>query len=120
MSQNDAGSQYNTDGTTPKPCCNGDDHSSHAHHHLRTPATVRDPVCGMMVDPATSKHRFEHHSETFHFCSAGCKTKFAADPKAYLEARAPKAAVPEGTIYTCPMHPQVRQVGPGNCLICGM
>jgi Cu+-exporting ATPase len=120
MSQNNAGSEYNTDGTTPKPCCNGDRHSSHAHHHLRTPATVRDPVCGMMVDPATSKHRFEHHSETFHFCSADCKTRFAADPEAYLEARAPKAAVPEGTIYTCPMHPEVRQVGPGNCPICGM
>ena len=84
-------------------------------------ATVRDPVCGMTVDPATSKHRFDYRGETFHFCSAGCRTKFAADPVAYLEKDSrPKAAVPEGTIYTCPMHPEIRQVGPGSCPICGM
>ena len=81
---------------------------------------MRDPVCGMSVDPATSKHRFDHRGETFHFCSAGCRTKFAADPKAYLDDSKPKAAVPEGTIYTCPMHPQIRQIGPGSCPICGM
>ena len=81
----------------------------------------RDPVCGMSVDPATSKHRFDYRGETYHFCSAGCRTKFAADPVAYLEKDSrPKAAVPEGTIYTCPMHPEIRQVGPGSCPICGM
>ena len=75
----------------------------------------------MTVDPATSKHRFDYHGETFHFCSAGCRTKFAADPASYLEKDSkPKAAVPEGTIYTCPMHPEIRQVGPGSCPICGM
>ena len=75
----------------------------------------------MTVDPATSKHRFDYRGETFHFCSAGCRTKFAADPAAYLEKDSrPKAAVPEGTIYTCPMHPEIRQVGPGSCPICGM
>ena len=75
----------------------------------------------MTVNPATSKHRFEYRGETFHFCSAGCRTKFAADPVAYLEKDSkPKAAVPEGTIYTCPMHPEIRQVGPGSCPICGM
>jgi Cu+-exporting ATPase len=75
----------------------------------------------MTVDPLTSKHRFDYRGETFHFCSAGCRTKFAADPKSYLEKDSkPKAAVPEGAIYTCPMHPQIRQVGPGSCPICGM
>ena len=75
----------------------------------------------MTVDPATSQHRFDYRGETFHFCSAGCRAKFAADPQSYLEKdRKPKAAVPEGAIYTCPMHPEVRQVGPGSCPICGM
>src|SRR6266481_9232452 len=104
-------------------CCGGaHDHAAHGHggHHAHGNVTVRDPVCGMSVDPATSKHRFEHHGKTFHFCSAGCRTKFAADPKAYLDNSKPKAASPEGTIYTCPMHPQIRQVGPGACPICGM
>jgi Cu+-exporting ATPase len=95
-------------------------HADHAHHDHHAPASVRDPVCRMTVDPATSKHCFDYRSETFHFCSAGCKAKFSADPKAYLERRAPKADVPEGTIYTCPMHPEIRQIGPGNCPICGM
>jgi len=90
-------------------------------HHPDSKASVRDPVCGMTVDPAASRHRFDYRGETFHFCSAGCRTKFAADPASYLEKDSkPKAAVPEGAIYTCPMHPQIRQVGPGSCPICGM
>ncbi len=78
-----------------------------------------DPVCGMKVDPATSKHRLDYQGKTFRFCSAGCQSKFAADPEAYL---LPKAADPvkADAIYTCPMHPQIRQVGPGACPICGM
>jgi len=99
-------------------CCGGHDHSGHGH---QAPTRVLDPVCGMTVDPATSNHRFDYRGETFHFCSAGCRTKFAADPKKYLEKdNQPTAAVPEGAIYTCPMHPEVRQVGPGSCPICGM
>lgn len=83
--------------------------------------SVKDPVCGMSVDPASSKHRFDHHGETFHFCSAGCRTKFAADPAKYLaKDKAPEPEMPAGTIYTCPMHPEIRQVGPGSCPICGM
>ena len=106
-------------------CCGGRSHAGHDHaghdHHPHAAETVRDPVCGMRVDHATSKHRFDDHGETFHFCSAGCRTKFAADPASYLEKGSkPKAAVPEGTIYTCPMHPEIRQVGPGSCPICGM
>ncbi|MXP65296.1 heavy metal translocating P-type ATPase [Roseomonas sp. M0104] len=85
-------------------------------------AAVTDPVCGMKVDPATAKHRIEHGGTTFHFCSAGCRSKFEADPEKYLrleQAEAP-APVRQGAIYTCPMHPEVRQQGPGNCPICGM
>jgi Cu+-exporting ATPase len=98
----------------------------HGHHHrVADKPGVLDPVCGMRVDPAASKHRFVHHGETWHFCSAGCRGKFAAGPEKYLdkqtaEPETPDAAVPEGAIYTCPMHPQIRQVGPGNCPICGM
>ena len=108
-------------GAPKAACCGGHSHASHSHHDTDTATTARDPVCGMTVDPATSKHRFDYRGETFHFCSAGCRTKFAADPVAYLEKDSrPKTAVPEGTIYTCPMHPEIRQVGPGSCPICGM
>ncbi|QAU36374.1 haloacid dehalogenase [Bradyrhizobium guangdongense] len=103
-------------------CCGGHgDHSGHDHGHDAAVTKVLDPVCGMTVDPATSKHRFEHHGETFHFCSAGCRTKFAADPAKYLtKNKTPEPEMPAGTIYTCPMHPEIRQVGPGSCPICGM
>src|SRR5262249_44781859 len=80
-----------------------------------------DPVCGMQVDPTTAKHRFEHDGHMFHFCSARCREKFVAAPARYLNE--PESAVdpaPEGAIYTCPMHPQIRQRGPGTCPICGM
>ena len=107
------------------------DHTAHDHSHTAActhgkdnaaPGTVRDPVCGMSVDPRTAKHRHEHAGQTYYFCSAGCRTKFTADPAKYLAPAAakPAAPVPAGTIYTCPMHPQIRQVGPGFCPICGM
>ncbi|WP_283806937.1 heavy metal translocating P-type ATPase [Bradyrhizobium sp. ORS 285] len=95
-------------------CCGGHD------HHVHDATKVIDPVCGMSVDPATSKHRFDHHGQTFHFCSAGCRTKFAADSDKYLGEREPPPEMPAGTIYTCPMHPEIRQEGPGTCPICGM
>jgi Cu+-exporting ATPase len=100
-------------------CCGG--HGNHS-PHSKVDGKVLDPVCGMTVDPATSKHRFDYRGETYHFCSAGCRTKFAADPGKYLDkSRDPAPAdVPAGTIYTCPMHPEIRQVGPGSCPICGM
>ncbi len=105
--------------TAKSACCGGHaDHAAHGHRHEAQ--TVRDPVCGMSVDPATSKHRFDYRGETFHFCSAGCRTKFAADPAKYLDKTKPEPEMPAGTIYTCPMHPEVRQVGPGTCPICGM
>jgi len=109
-------------GGASRGCGEGHDHAGHGHgdHHADHTTTVRDPVCGMTVNPATSQHRFDYRGETYHFCSAGCRTKFAADPQTYLDKTTPKAAMPEGTIYTCPMHPQIRQVGPGSCPICGM
>src|SRR3954454_12383597 len=83
---------------------------------------VIDPVCGMTVDPQTTPHRHMHHGDSYFFCSAGCRTKFSADPARYLQGNAPSSEVAPaaGTIYTCPMHPEVRQVGPGACPICGM
>jgi P-type Cu+ transporter len=77
----------------------------------------------MTVDPHTTAHRYSHQGRTYYFCSAGCRGKFAADPNKYLESK-PGAPAPaplhEGTIYTCPMHPEIRQNGPGSCPICGM
>jgi P-type Cu+ transporter len=82
---------------------------------------AKDPVCGMTVDPHKTPHRHVHQHRTYYFCSAGCRTKFAAEPAKYLGKQAAAAAeLPPGTIYTCPMHPEIRQAGPGNCPICGM
>ncbi|HUH02050.1 MAG TPA: heavy metal-binding domain-containing protein, partial [Kofleriaceae bacterium] len=83
---------------------------------------VRDPVCGMSVDPASAKHSADHAGGRYFFCSARCREKFEATPARYLEAGEPEPA-PAGAddvIYTCPMHPEVRQKGPGSCPICGM
>jgi len=92
-----------------------------ARRHLHPPTGARDPVCGMTVDPATAKHRETVSGETYVFCCAGCRDKFAADPQRYIgEGVAPPTAAPGGAIYTCPMHPQVHHVGPGSCPICGM
>lgn len=104
--------------------CYGHSHSAepadHAHHQH---GAALDPVCGMTVDPATAHHRIEHGGRSFYFCSDRCRTKLAQDPAKYLHGASnpkTKADVPEGTIYACPMHPQIRPVGPGNCPICGM
>ena len=110
---------------TKAACCGGGhDHDAHEHHHhpVSGDGKVMDPVCGMTVDPTTSKHRFDYQGHIYHFCSAGCRTKFAAAPETYLDKSkaAPKEPVPEGTVYTCPMHPEIRQIGPGSCPICGM
>ncbi len=79
-----------------------------------------DPVCGMSVDPHKTAHKAEHNGHPYYFCSAGCRTKFLADPEKYLAPQEAAAPVAAGTIYTCPMHPQIEQVGPGSCPICGM
>jgi Cu+-exporting ATPase len=125
---------------------------AHEHHHdyqHHTPAEkVRDPVCGMMVDPATAVSA-EHEGKTYHFCCDGCRDSFAANTEKYLNAkpfelpprkpmahdhaahdhadqahhshaRVPAASAKPGAKYTCPMHPQIVQDGPGDCPICGM
>ncbi len=136
-------------------------HGHHTHRHdagqAAAHAVVKDPVCGMVVDPATSGHRSVHEGQTYFFCSAGCKGKFEADPVHYaaLAAHAGNhrgdaagaqgdhshdtdthghsghvhhypagepvtAAIAAGTIWTCPMHSEIRRNGPGACPICGM
>ncbi|RAH99032.1 hypothetical protein DLJ53_25755 [Acuticoccus sediminis] len=146
-------------------------HTHHAHEHAMPettppPTVVRDPVCGMTVDPAAGKPTHVHDGHTYHFCCEGCRKKFAAAPQDYLTAEDPVCGMnvnrasarfmvrhegekvyfcssrcqekfeadpasymgdrpapepmPEGTIYTCPMHPEIEQVGPGSCPICGM
>ena len=97
-------------------------HEHHAHTPMAEAGNVLDPVCGMTVDPLATPHHAEHDGHAFHFCSAGCRTKFEADPTRYLEPKAAAAqpSADPGAIYTCPMHPEIRQVGPGSCPICGM
>jgi Cu+-exporting ATPase len=102
----------------------------HDHHHgpgLASAAPLasghmRDPVCGMTVDPTTASPRAEHDHVVYQFCSAGCAATFAADPARYLKPSEPvaKPATPRDVIYTCPMHPQIRRTAAGNCPICGM
>ena len=82
---------------------------------------LRDPVCGMTVKP-TSPHVADHDGQRFYFCGAGCRTKFVNDPAKYLAPReaANGPVAPPGTIYTCPMHPEIQQDHPGTCPKCGM
>ncbi len=102
-------------------------HDHHHHPHAQSgnvgEAThlEKDPVCGMNVDFGSAKHSAGYGGHTYYFCSPGCKTKFVADPASYVAAKPkPLAPAPEGAIYTCPMHPEIRQTGPGNCPLCGM
>lgn len=84
---------------------------------------VHDPVCGMTVDPETAEHRATHEGQEYYFCNPGCRERFLADPERYLGGSEEEPEVPEGQQveeYTCPMHPEVRQDGPGACPICGM
>jgi len=101
------------------------DHSHHVHAHGAAGGpgeSVRDPVCGMAVDPATARFRAHHDDTDYFFCSAGCERKFTAAPAKYLSppTSPPTAKASPTAIYTCPMHPEVRQQGPGACPICGM
>jgi P-type Cu+ transporter len=94
------------------------DHKDMVHHGGHVHAT--DPVCGMSVDPQTAKHRLAYKGQDYFFCSGRCRERFEAEPDKFLQPKPPEAAAPAGTIYTCPMHPEVKQVGPGACPICGM
>ena len=92
----------------------------HAPHAGHTGEGVRDPVCGMKVDPHTAAYRQTHQNRTHYFCSRACQAKFSADPAKYLELDTRAMPAPEGATYTCPMHPEIRSVRPGSCPICGM
>jgi Cu+-exporting ATPase len=85
-----------------------------AHEH------ALDPVCGMRVDPENAKHRLAYHGRDYFFCSGRCRERFTAEPEKFLGVTPAASAAPAGAIYTCPMHPEVKQVGPGSCPICGM
>ncbi len=101
-------------------CCGSHGHSGAASQDKGEPM-MKDPVCGMDVDPHTSQHRHTHHDHTHYFCSAHCLEKFKVDPDKYLSDQPHLAEeVPEGTPFTCPMHPEIVQDGPGSCPICGM
>jgi Cu+-exporting ATPase len=116
------------------------EHSCHAHGHSHThghshahghthghphenhggAAKAIDPVCGMTVDPAKTPHHAEHAGQDYHFCSAKCRERFTARPELFLGDAPPKAEASEDAVYTCPMHPEVEQIGPGTCPLCGM
>lgn len=108
---------------------NGDADGNHAAHHGHghgemsegTNAALRDPVCGMSVN-ADSPFRSELDGRPYFFCSESCQKKFRADPLRYVKptTSTPVEAAPAGSIYTCPMHPEIRQDHPGNCPKCGM
>ena len=102
--------------------------TTHQHHRSGTPPTVpdsptdlKDPVCGMKVT-AQSAHTLKREGRPYYFCSAKCQGKFAANPLQYLVSTATAVSAPAAadTVYTCPMHPEIRQDHPGNCPKCGM
>ncbi|MDF4003283.1 heavy metal translocating P-type ATPase [Luteibacter sp. PPL552] len=95
-------------------------HACCSHGAAHGSATATDPVCGMAVDPAKTPHHFTHDDHAYHFCGARCRERFIADPRAFLGPKTPEVPAPAGTVYTCPMHPEVRQEGPGACPLCGM
>lgn len=103
-----------SDSGTKKNCC------SHTAHGSAT-----DPVCGMKVDPIQTPHHADVDGVAYHFCNSGCHTKFVASPQRYLQSNgspsvASEIVVPEGSIWTCPMHPEIRRDVPDSCPICGM
>jgi len=98
---------------------------SHVHedHNVTASRAVKDPVCGMDVDPSTSEHQVERDGAAYYFCSAHCLARFEADPAQYVDPQREAATPDAGSAeqeYTCPMHPEIRQLGPGACPICGM
>ncbi|HEU0289675.1 MAG TPA: heavy metal translocating P-type ATPase [Burkholderiales bacterium] len=103
------------------------DHAQHGHACCGEAKTVAqqatDPVCGMKVDTATSKNMLRHEGHSYYFCCDGCLAMFQKDPGRYLTRTTPSAAPvapPKGAQYTCPMHPEILQDGPGSCPKCGM
>ena len=84
-------------------------------------AMVTDPVCGMTFPPEKAAATHEHGGKTYYFCATSCRDRFRAAPESFLGgAKATAAMADADAEYTCPMHPEVRQQGPGSCPICGM
>ena len=110
-------------------CCGSGGHKPHVHAGhagvmaapAKAPDKVIDPVCGMSADPATAPFH-EHAGQRYWFCCEGCRKRFAQSPQRYLEpaTNEPAPPAPPGTIYICPMDPEVRQDHPGTCSKCGM
>jgi Cu+-exporting ATPase len=108
------------------------DHAGHRYHFCSSACrdkfkaapdiyvSAKDPVCGMDVARDTARHFLKHEGRGYYFCSPACEGKFTAEPARYLSGTPAAQAMPKGTQYTCPMHPEIRQVGPGSCPICGM
>jgi Cu+-exporting ATPase len=82
--------------------------------------TVRDPVCGMTVDPATARHHTEHLGKSYYFCGARCRERFTAEPERFVPSPAPRPQPAAAGRWTCPMHPEIVRDMPGACPICGM
>ena len=109
--------------------CEAEGHGHHHHDHSAHAQRVKDPVCGMVIDPAKAAAKQVYKGETIHFCSLSCEKKFLANPESYMT---PRATAPHGTpvgaktgdhpgaLYTCPMHPEIVQDHPGDCPKCGM
>ena len=106
------------DGHTYHFCCEGCRTKFAA--DPETHRTAEDVVCGMRVERATARYMSKHAGERFFFCSGHCQDKFEADPETWLGDRPEPEPMPEGTLYTCPMDPEIVQEGPGDCPICGM
>jgi len=110
-----------------KSCKEKFDRSSEFYEHVTEPTAQEnfeiDPVCGMQVKPSEAAARIVEDGKTYYFCSQGCAAKFKADPSKYLqggETQGEHQHGHAGTEYTCPMHPEVKQIGPGSCPKCGM
>ena len=109
---------YEHEGQVYRFCCAGcrDKFAASPEDYLE----ADDPVCGMTVARASARHVAKHAGQRFYFCSARCQDKLEGDPAAYLKGRPAPEPMPEGTLYTCPMCPEVVQEGPGDCPSCGM
>ena len=88
--------------------------------HTSVEHVARDPVCGMAVERAGARHTARHEGQTFYFCCARCRERFTAAPDEFLGDRPQAQPAPEGSLYTCPMDPEIVQATPGDCSICGM
>lgn len=89
--------------------------------HEKSAKEIMDPVCGMKVDPQAAKGgSSDYKGQKYYFCNPKCKTKFDQDPEKYLSNKKEVANLPKDVEYTCPMHPEIKQIGPGSCPICGM